>query len=783
MTPVKESAPGPFGTQLKSLREAAGFTQEELATISGLSVHAVSALERGHRRRPHRETVRSLALALDLPSPARDALMQLARGLTERDTSNAPDTSALPHALTPLVGREGDVRALQGWLADPAARIFTLVGPGGVGKTRLALEVARDAANAHGLRVVFVGLASIRDPSYVASAIAEAFGVTDITLDDLARRVRAACAGRPTLLLLDNVEHVLDAVPLIANLLGDVAPLRVLATSRAPLRIRGEREYVVGPLALEARPHTEGRAEETLAPAMRLFLDRVHDFDAAFQLTDANAPVIAAICQRLDALPLAIELATPWLKALPPVELLRRLQHNVLAPPIRRRDLPERQQTMNATIGWSYQLLEPDEQRVFRRLGALPSRFPIEVAAAVCSDATGGDTLRAVAGLIERSLLLRTEGAAASGTLYVMLETVHAYATAELTSSGERDLAMEGLARYCVATAVTAEDGLRGPAQAEWLDRVRDDLESFRSGLSWLIEHDRHTEACAIVWQLLFFWLIRGHTTEGLGWYDRLLGRPSLTPPDRAMAMAGAAVMRYAQGDLDGARRAATLALAVSSDTSMAAATTENILGHIGIAVGDLAAAREHFTAAVERFGTLGVPWVTGNALAGLASVSLAAGDFERTSRLLADARTEMAGVGPWFSEIVLYVQAVLSVRRGKPLEAIAVVRESLSHIQRLHDKFALVYSLIPLAAAAEMIGDDAWAARVLAARDAVTERTGAIPVDDSVRDLRERVEQDARARLGPRRWAREYEAGRHASVESLLTDIDERSKRAIAAT
>jgi tetratricopeptide (TPR) repeat protein len=241
--------------------------------------------------------------------------------------------------------------------------------------------------------------------------------------------------------------------------------------------------------------------------------------------------------------------------------------------------------------------------------------------------------------------------------------------------------------------------------------------------------------------------------------------------------------MRYAQGDLDAARHASEAALAVSKDDSMAAALARNILGHIGIAVGDLAVARDHFKAVVDRFGALGVPWVTGNALAGLASVSLAGGDLEDTGRLLADARAVMSGVGPWFSEIVLYVQAVLSVRRGRPQEAIAVVRESLAQIERLHDKFALVYALVALAAAAEQMGDDAWAARILAARDAVTERTGAIPVDHSVRDLRERVERDARARLGQRRWAREYEAGRHASVESLVKEIDERSKSSIATT
>jgi len=774
---VKRGASGPFGAQLRSLREAAGFTQEELATIAGLSVHAVSALERGERRRPYPETVRSLATALDLPSSVRDELLQMARVSSDRAPSNSPDASALPLPLTPLVGREADVRALENWLADPAARICTLIGPGGVGKTRLALELARETADAHRLRVVFVGLASIVDPSFVASMIAEAFDVTDVTLADLPRRVRAACTGRATLLILDNFEHVLGAAPLVADLLGAVASLRVLATSRAPLRVRGEREYPVGPLAMES---SHGPTI-TLAPAVRLFLDRVHDFDPGFRLTDANTSLVTSICRRLDALPLAIELAVPWLKALPPNELLRRLDGGALTPSIGRRDLPERQQTMNATVAWSYQLLAPEEQRVFRQLGAFPSRFPMEAATAVCSNAATDDTPRAVAGLIERSLLIRTEGSSASGALYLMLETVRAYAQGELTASGERDLAMDALARYCVATAATAEERLIGLTQAEWLDRVRDDLETFRSGLSWLIEHDRVSEACVIVWQLLFFWLIRGHTAEGLSWYDRLLQLPSLTPVDRGAAMAGAAVMRYAQGDLDAARRASDAALAVSKDDSMAAALARNILGHVGIAVGDLAMARDHFTAVVDRFGGLGVPWVTGNALAGLASVSLAGGALEDAGRLLAEARAVMSGVGPWFSEIVLYVQAVLSVRRSRPQEAIVVVRESLVHIERLHDKFALVYALVALAAAAEQMGDDAWAARILAARDAVTERTGAIPVDHAVRDLRERVERDARARLGPRRWAREYEAGRHASVESLVKEIDERSGRSVA--
>ena len=249
---MKPGAPGSFGAQLKALREAAGFTQEELATIAGLSVHAVSALERGERRRPHVETVRALSAALDLTGATRDALLASARAPAHDTAVDELSGVSLPLPLTALLGRDADVQTLRHWLADPAARLITLIGPGGVGKTRLALELARAIAEEGATRVVFVPLAAIRNPAFVASAIAEALGLADVTALDLPRRARAACDDRPTLLVLDNFEQVLDAAPLVADLLTSVASLRVLVTSRAPLRVRGEREYAVGPLALEA---------------------------------------------------------------------------------------------------------------------------------------------------------------------------------------------------------------------------------------------------------------------------------------------------------------------------------------------------------------------------------------------------------------------------------------------------------------------------------------------------------------------------------------------------
>ena len=386
--------------------------------------------------------------------------------------------------------------------------------------------------------MVFVPLAVIGNLAFVASAIAEAFGLSDVTALDLPRRVGVACQDVPTLLVLDNFEHVLDAVPLVADLLTAVPSLQVLVTSRAPLRMRGEREYVVGPLALDAGSDAMSLPDLARSPAIRLFVERVRSVQPGFRLTAENGPTVTAICRRLDALPLALELAAPWLKVLTAEGLLRRLEHDALLSEFGPRDLPERQQTMNATVAWSYQLLDPDEQRAFRRFGALPGLFPIDAAAAVLAGREGAsdrsdEALRAAAGLIDKSLLQRVEtSAVATCQLYQMLETVRAYAALELTAAGERDDAFEGLVRYSIGEASHAAEGLVGPEQVKWLDRVREDLESYRGTLAWLIERGRSAEACDIAWGLKYFWLIRGYTTEGLQWYEQILN--AVSPARRA---------------------------------------------------------------------------------------------------------------------------------------------------------------------------------------------------------------------------------------------------------
>lgn len=273
--------------------------------------------------------------------------------------------------------------------------------------------------------------------------------------------------------------------------------------------------------------------------------------------------------------------------------------------------------------------------------------------------------------------------------------------------------------------------------------------------------------------------LIRGHPAEGLQWYEQILKVPSLPASAELKALAGAAVLWYTRGDIERARTATTraLSLALAVGDHDAIAQTTYLSGHLEHAARNLDAAHDWFARSVEGFRALGNPAGTGNALSGMAVVALARGDASGAERLLDEATASLRQAGPWFLTWALYVRAVLAVRRGKPDEAIALIRESLAHIRELHDKFAFVYALVPLSAAVTLNGDHAWAARILGARDAVTERTGVTVVDPSVRDLMEGFEEAGRARLGADKWFRAYAAGRVSSIDSLIRDIDASSR------
>jgi tetratricopeptide (TPR) repeat protein len=361
-----------------------------------------------------------------------------------------------------------------------------------------------------------------------------------------------------------------------------------------------------------------------------------------------------------------------------------------------------------------------------------------------------------------------------------MLETVRAYAALQLTAAGERDDAMEGLVRYVTSEASLAAGGLVGPAQVEWLGRVREDLESYRSALTWLIERGRAVEAAHIAWALTFFWLIRGHASEGLRWYEEILKLPALTPVAESQVLVGAGTMLYTHGDFARARSVLTRGCALARETDHAdtIAFAEYLFGHVEHASGHLEAARDWFVRSLERFRAQGIAWGTGHALSGLAWIAQTTGDVSAAEHLLDEAAGDLHRAGPWFLSLSLYVRAILAVKRGDADAALAFARDSLTTIRDVHDRFASVYTMLPLAAAAVLAGDDAWAARILGARDGIIERAGARVDDPTLHELQDQVERGVRARLGPQRWAQAHAAGRVISIDGMLTDIEAAIRR-----
>lgn len=372
-----------FGERLRRLREAAGLTQEELAERAGLTRDAIGALERGLRRRPYPRTVRTLSAVLGLSDEECEAFQaSVPRRGAPSPASRVISPASLPARPTPLIGRESEAAELRRLLTG-GARLLTLTGPGGIGKTRLALEVVSGAARDFPDGVVFIDLAALNDPVSVIPAIARGLGVREVSGHPLLTTLGSYLGDRQLLLLLDNFEHLLDAAPEVAELLDACPGLKCLVTSRAPLRLRGEREYPVQPLTLPDLTHVPSVDEVADVASVQLFLQRARDVLPSFALTRANAPAVAAICQRLDGLPLAIELAASRIKLLPPTALLAWLDRALPVLVGGARDLPERQRTIAGAIGWSHDLLDAAARALFRSLSVFAGGWTLEAAEAL----------------------------------------------------------------------------------------------------------------------------------------------------------------------------------------------------------------------------------------------------------------------------------------------------------------------------------------------------------------------------------------------------------------
>lgn len=457
----------------------------------------------------------------------------------------------LPVQLTPFIGREQAMAALRARLLDPQTHLLTLTGPGGTGKTRLALQIAAEVLEAFPDGVYFVNMAPIGDADLVLPTIAQTLGAMEQAGESLIETLQRRLRGTRTLLVLDNFEQVVEAAPHISILLGANAGLTALVTSRVVLHVQGEREYAVPPLALPDLHQLPSLEVLSQYEAVRLFIAHAQYVKPDFAVTNETAPAVAEICVRLDGLPLAIQLAAARIRLLPPQALLTRLGHRLTLLTGGARDLPARQRTLRATIDWSYSLLSTEEQTLFAQLAVFAGGCTIEAIDAICNPAGDLDVLEAVESLIEKSLLRQDEALGGEPRL-VMLETIHEYARERLDASREAAELRRRYAAFFLALAETGEQALKGREQVAWLRGLEEEHANMRAVLGWALENQEHEIGLRLAGALWPFWQRHSHLSEGRRWLEEFLvaAGPSVVPLKvRATALTGAAWLAHDQDD------------------------------------------------------------------------------------------------------------------------------------------------------------------------------------------------------------------------------------------
>ncbi|MFN2471116.1 MAG: tetratricopeptide repeat protein [Gaiellaceae bacterium] len=685
----------------------------------------------------------------DLPEPER--LYQLG----ERDFAplRSLSNTNLPAPATPLLGRRAELDELRELLARDEVRLVTLTGPGGAGKTRLAVALAADLVDAYPNGVFFVPLAAVSDPALVLHEIVQTLGIAEQPGEPLARTLARRLEDRTLLLVLDNVEQVVDAASELAELLERAPGVRVLATSREPLRVRGEREYALRPLA---EPD-----------ALELFVERARAVVSDFEL-DGDEAAAREICERLDRLPLAIELVAARVKVLSPPAILDRLGERLSFVASTRRDLPARHRTLRGAVEWSYELLDEGERFLFARLGVFSGGWTLEAAEAAC-----GCDLDVLASLLDKSLVRRD-----GEDRFAMLETIREYALERLEENGAEE-ARRAHAEYFLALAVEAETRLDGAVQLQTLNLLESEHDNLRAALGWALETGAGPEREALGLRLAAalgsFWYMHTHVREGASWLSRALAAaPEGDPSARARVMHHLGVLSDLRRDLSEAARLLEGAIELYREAGEARRETRalNSLGIVARNRGDLARARELLTRCLAMRRELGDRRLVSVTLCDLGVVAFDEGDLSDTRRLFEESLAidrelgDRAGVAVNLGNL-----SWLALAEGDLDAAPLLMREALAGFEELSDREGVAESLEQIACLAGRRGRPQRAARLAGAAAALRDQIGvplatAADVDRLERDLA-RVREE----LGADRYAAAFAAGNEAGPDTTLDE------------
>jgi predicted ATPase/DNA-binding CsgD family transcriptional regulator len=683
----------------------------------------------------------------------------------------------LPVPLTRLVAREAEVAAARDALLAPDVRLVTLTGPGGVGKSRVAIQTAWELAAAFAGDVHLVCLATIGDPDLLLSAIAQTLDLPDPGTTRPIAALSAMLLDRRALLLLDNFEPILAAGPILADLLSACPDLKALVTSRERLRLRGERVLRIRPLATPTREEEGDPDALRQSPSVRLMVQQALEVVPDFHLSDDNAAAIAEIVRRLDGLPLAIELAAARLVLFPPDELLNRLQRRLSVLSGGASDLPGRLRTMRDAVAWSYDLLAPEEQRLFRRLSIIANSFTLDAAENVASESPlpppSFSVLDGVASLVDKSLLYQQ--VAGGEARYAMLEIIREFGLEQLTARGEADAARQRHAAWWLALAERAAAiGIQHREASVWLDRLELNDDDLRAALTWFENAEDVERFVRLAASLVWFWRFRSYRTEGRQWLNRAIEQAraaNLRTPALPRALAGAALLAMTQGDYTEVNSLAAGCLAISQeiDDAWGAAAAFNLVGALARAQGNLRRAAESFTQAL----TLGERQALGEwaalALLNLGTVAYWQGDCDQGTALGSEAlvlfrrQEDDYGMATALSDLAL----MASQGPDRPRTA-ALFAESLDAWRKVGTKEGLVEWLARVGALAiacrrielgvSLLGADGRAGESFSYRFEPPERV-----------LQERTLDAARSTLGDKAYAAAWEEGRQLSLADAI--------------